>query len=92
MAVLKKKKIGVVIGNKMDKTATVEVARKIKHPHFKKYFVRTKKFKVHDEKNECQIGDQVEIIEGRPVSREKHWVVTKIISKAGVIAGAEIAV
>lgn len=92
MAGLKKKKIGMVIGNKMEKTATVEVARKIKHPLFKKYFVRTKKFKVHDEKNECQIGDQVEIIEGRPMSREKHWVVAKIIAKAGVTAGVEIAI
>lgn len=92
MAGLKKKKIGIVIGNKMEKTATVEVARKIKHPLFKKYFVRTKKFKVHDEKNECQIGDQVEIVEDRPISREKHWVVTKIIAKAGSNAGATIAV
>lgn len=81
MPALKRKKTGVVVSNKMDKTVLVEVGRRIKHPHFKKYYLKTKKFKVHDEKNACQIGDKVEISESKPISRDKHWVVTSIQAK-----------
>ena len=78
----KKTQIGVVLSNKMEKTAVVEVARRVSHPVFKRYFTKRKKFKVHDEKNECVIGVRVQIQECRPVSREKRWTVTKIIEKA----------
>ncbi len=79
---LKKTKIGKVVSNKMDKTAVVEVSRKVKHPRFQKYFMKRKKFKVHDEENRCQVGDQVMIKESLPISKHKHWVVTQIISSA----------
>lgn len=92
MAGMNKTKVGVVVGNKMDKTAVVEVARKIKHPHFNKYYVKRKKFKVHDAKNECEVGDQVEILETRPISREKSWVVTKILSRGITPISEEIGV
>ncbi|OGQ06757.1 MAG: 30S ribosomal protein S17 [Deltaproteobacteria bacterium RIFCSPLOWO2_12_FULL_40_28] len=72
---------GVVVGNKMDKTAVVEVSRRVRHSVFEKYFTKRKKYKAHDGKNECEIGDQVEIKECPPLSREKRWVVVKILEK-----------
>jgi small subunit ribosomal protein S17 len=68
---------GVVISNKMDKTAVVSVTRFVKHPKYKKYLKITKKFKAHDEGNEAQIGAQVEIKETRPISKDKHFVIVK---------------
>jgi small subunit ribosomal protein S17 len=78
---LKKIRQGVVVSDKMDKTIVVEVKRRVKEPRYKKYVIRRKKFKAHDEKNECQIGDRVEIMETRPLSRDKRWRVLKIVEK-----------
>ena len=68
---LRKTRLGTVVSDKMDKTIVVEVVRKFKHPLYKKYIKTTKKFKAHDEKNECGIGDYVEIAETRPLSKDK---------------------
>lgn len=79
---LRKSRIGVVVSDKMDKTIVVAVVRKVKHPLYKKYITRTKKFKAHDELNQCAIGDKVEIIETRPISKDKCWRLAEIIEKA----------
>ncbi len=73
---------GRVRSNKMDKTVVVEVRRRVKARRYHKYIERRASYKAHDEKNECGIGDAVEIIESRPLSKDKRWVVTKIIEKA----------
>lgn len=80
---IKKVLVGEVTSNKMDKTIVVKVVRQFRHPVFKKMVRRAKKFKAHDHKNECCVGDKVQIIETRPLSKEKRWRVTKIISKTG---------
>lgn len=82
MSGLKKTKMGIVLSNKMDKTIVVSVARQVRHPLYKKYFTKRSKFKAHDEANQCQIGDKVEIKETKPISRDKNWVVTRILEKA----------
>ncbi len=79
---LRKTRVGVVVSDKMDKTIVVAVERKVKHPLYKKYILRTKKLKVHDENNECGIGDKVEVIETRPISKDKNWRLLSIIEKA----------
>ena len=79
---LRKSRIGVVVSDKMDKTIVVAVVRKVKHPLYKKYITRTKKFKAHDELNECRIGDKVEIVETRPLSKDKCWRLAQIVEKA----------
>ncbi len=66
---------GKVVSNKMDKTVTVEVTRRVKHPRYKKYVNRTNTFKAHDEGNTCQLGDVVSIQESRPLSRTKRWTI-----------------
>ena len=73
---------GVVTSNKMDKTVTVLVERKVKHPLYGKIVNRTVKYKAHDEKNECGVGDKVMIMETRPYSKDKRWRVVEIIEKA----------
>lgn len=73
---------GKVVSNKMDKTVTVLVGRSVKHPLIGKVIRLSSKFHAHDEKNELGEGDVVEITEGRPLSKHKSWVVTKVISKA----------
>ncbi len=78
----RKTRIGVVVSDKMDKTAVVAVERLIKHPVYKKYIKRTTKFKAHDQKNECQVGDVVKIMETRPLSKTKRWRVVEILEKA----------
>lgn len=78
----KKTIIGVVASDKMDKTVVVAVTGKKKHPIYKKYITYTKKYKAHDEKNECKVGDTVEIIETRPISRDKHFRVLSIVERA----------
>ena len=78
----KKTMMGVVRSNKMDKTIVVEVSRKIKHPVYGKYVRKNKKYKAHDEKNECNVGDMVRIVENRPLSKEKCWRVQEIITRA----------
>lgn len=73
---------GVVVSNKMQKTVVVAVTRRVIHRTYGKFIQRTTKFKAHDEKNECGVGDLVRIAEGRPMSRHKHWKVQEIIRKA----------
>ena len=73
---------GKVVSNKMDKTITVLVERKVKHPLYGKYINQSNKFHAHDEKNEINEGDVVQITEHRPISKSKSWVVTKVVSKA----------
>ena len=75
-------KTGVVVSDKMDKTIVVRVQRQYKHPLYKKIVRRHKKFKAHDEKNECGIGDVVEIKESKPLSRDKRWVLNRVIEKS----------
>ena len=77
----KKIMTGVVVSNKMDKTVVVKVERRFSHPVFKKVVKTTKKYKVHDEKNECLEGDLVRIQETRPLSKEKRWRLLGIISR-----------
>ena len=79
---LRKTRVGIVVSDKMDKTVVVAVEQKVKHPLYKKYSLRTKKLKVHDENNECGIGDKVEVAETRPLSKEKNWRIVTIIEKA----------
>nr|YP_010336994.1 ribosomal protein S17 [Madagascaria erythrocladioides]QUE29025.1 ribosomal protein S17 [Madagascaria erythrocladioides]UNJ16579.1 ribosomal protein S17 [Madagascaria erythrocladioides] len=71
-----KEKIGKVISNKMDKTIVVAVENRISHSRYSKIIVQTKKYKAHDEENQCKIGDIVKIAESRPLSRTKRWKVT----------------
>ena len=77
----KKIMTGVVVSNKMDKTVVVKVERRFSHPVFKKVVKTTKKYKVHDEKNECLEGDFIRIQETRPLSKEKRWRLLGIISR-----------
>lgn len=79
---LRKERQGVVFSNKMDKTITVAVDRKVKHPIYGKFVHKTKKFHAHDEKNECGIGDTVRIMETRPMSKSKCWRLIEIIERA----------
>ena len=78
----KKILVGRVLSNRMDKTATVVVERKKRHPLYGKVITMRKKYKAHDAENSCQIGDMVKMIESRPLSREKRWVVTEILERA----------
>ncbi|MGB9629237.1 MAG: 30S ribosomal protein S17 [Thermodesulfobacteriota bacterium] len=73
---------GLVISDKMDKTVVVLVNRLVLHPTYKKYIRKKKKVKAHDEKNECRVGDRVQLIETRPLSREKRWRVKQILERA----------
>ena len=74
--------IGTVVSNKMKKTIVVAVENKVAHPLYKKVVTHTKKFKVHDEKNECAVGDKVEIAETRPLSKDKYFRLVRIVEKA----------
>jgi small subunit ribosomal protein S17 len=74
--------IGRVLSNRMDKTVVVEVERKKRHPLYGKVIAMRKRYKAHDEDNACEIGDMVEMIESRPLSREKRWLVTQILERA----------
>ncbi|HEY3346534.1 MAG TPA: 30S ribosomal protein S17 [Nitrospirota bacterium] len=83
MAEYKKKTfVGEVVSDKMDKTVVVAIARRVQHPLYKKTVSKVSKFKAHDEKNECGIGDKVLMVETRPLSKEKHFEVVEIIEKA----------
>jgi small subunit ribosomal protein S17 len=77
--------VGRVVSNKMDKTVTVLVERKVKHPVYGKYVVRSTKLHAHDEKNALNEGDLVEIAETRPMSRTKAWIVTKVVVAASTV-------
>lgn len=78
-----KTRIGIVSSNKMDKTVVVEVERLTRHGRYQKPVRRTSRFKAHDERNECKVGDKVFIIESKPISRTKRWRVSKILESAG---------
>ncbi|MCR4657205.1 MAG: 30S ribosomal protein S17 [Lachnospiraceae bacterium] len=79
---LRKTRVGKVTSNKMDKTIVVAVENHVKHPIYKKIVKRTYKLKAHDEKNECNIGDTVKVMETRPLSKDKRWRLVEIVEKA----------
>ena len=79
---LRKTRVGKVVSDKMDKTIVVAIEDNVKHPLYKKIVKRTVRFKAHDENNECRIGDRVEIMETRPLSKDKRWRLVSIIEKA----------
>ena len=79
---LRKTKTGVVTSNKMTKTITVAVERKVKHPIYGKFVKKTTKFHAHDEKGECSIGDVVKIMETRPLSKLKRWRLVDVVERA----------
>ncbi len=81
---LKKRKefVGRVVSDKMEKTVVVAIDRVVKEPRYKKYIKRTTKLKAHDEKNDCHVGDQVKLIETRPLSAEKKWAVLEVLVRA----------
>ena len=79
---LRKERIGVVVSNKMDKSIVVEIERREKHPIYGKFIKKTNRFMAHDEKNECNIGDTVRIMETRPMSKNKCWRLVEIIERA----------
>ena len=75
-----KERVGVVVSDKMDKTVVVAVENRFPHPIYKKTVSRTKRYKAHDEDNNCKVGDQVRITETRPLSRTKRWTVAEVIN------------
>lgn len=77
--------VGTVVSDKMQKTIVVKVDRRVRHALYKKYIVRSNRFKVHDEKNSAKKGDLVTLVESRPLSREKRWVLQSIIRRAGQV-------
>ena len=79
---LRKERVGVVVSNKMDKSIVIKVERKVKHPLYGKFVKKSTKFMAHDEKNECNIGDTVRIMETRPLSKNKCWRIVEIVEKA----------
>jgi len=79
---LRKERIGLVVSDKMEKTIVVEVERRMKHPMYGKYVKKSSKFAAHDEKNECNIGDTVRIMETRPLSKSKCWRLIEIVERA----------
>ena len=79
---LRKERIGVVTSNKMQKSIVVSEVKKVKHPMYGKFVLKTKKYVAHDEKNDCNIGDRVKIMETRPISRSKCWRLVEILERA----------
>ena len=79
---LRKTRGGTVVSNKMDKTIVVAIVDNVKHPLYKKIIKRTVKLKAHDENNVCNIGDRVEVMETRPISKDKRWRLTRVIEQA----------
>lgn len=80
----RRQRIGVVTSDKMDKTITVSIVKKVEHPKYKKYVKRSTKVKAHDEKREAHLGDRVEIMETRPLSKTKCWRLVKVLEKKGI--------
>ncbi len=78
----RKTRIGLVSSDKMDKSVTVSIEKRVKHPIYKKYFKKTTRFMAHDEKNECKQGDIVKIMETKPMSKKKRWRLVEIVEKA----------
>jgi small subunit ribosomal protein S17 len=85
-------KVGVVIGNNMKKTVTVLIERQVRHPFYKKIVKRRKKFLVHDEYEKCKVGDLVKIVETRPLSKRKKWMVQEILGLSSADAEKELEV
>ncbi|MEM6735273.1 MAG: 30S ribosomal protein S17 [Bacteroidota bacterium] len=79
---LRKERIGQVVSNKMQKSITISVERKVKHPIYGKFVRKTTKLTVHDEKNDCNVGDTVKVMETRPISKNKRWRLVEIIERA----------
>ena len=79
---LRKQRVGLVTSNSMDKSITVLVQRRLRHPIYGKFVKKTKKFMAHDEKNECNVGDLVKITESRPLSKRKRWRLVEILERA----------
>ncbi|MDR0222573.1 MAG: 30S ribosomal protein S17 [Oscillospiraceae bacterium] len=79
---LRKTRVGRVVSNKMDKTVVVSIEDNVRHPLYKKIVKRTIKFKAHDGENACNVGDKVEIMETRPISKEKRWRLVQILERA----------
>ena len=79
---IRKERIGIVTSNRMDKSIGVSVVKRVKHPMYGKFVLQTKKFVAHDEKNDCNIGDTVRIMETRPLSKTKCWRLVEIIERA----------
>ena len=79
---LRKTRTGTVVSDKMEKTVVVAIEDNVRHPLYKKIVKRTVRLKAHDENNVCRVGDVVEIMETRPLSKDKHWRLTRIIEKA----------
>ena len=79
---IRKTRIGVVVSDKMDKAVVVSLSTRVRHPLYGKIVNRTSKIKAHDEENACGIGDTVEMMECRPLSKDKHWRVVRIVEKA----------
>ena len=79
---MRRVRMGKVVSNRMDKTVVVRVERTFRHPLYGKIIKRAKRFKAHDPRNECKIGDRIEIIETRPLSKDKRWRVAKVLEKA----------
>jgi len=86
----KKQLVGSVVSDKMDKTVVVRVERLVRHPRYGKVLRRAKKYKAHDAKNECHVGDVVRIVESRPLSREKRWAVEEILKRTGIETAMEV--
>ena len=78
---LRKERIGVVVSNKMEKSITIAVQSKVKHPMYGKFIKKTSKFMAHDEENDCNIGDTVKIMETRPLSKNKNWRLVEVIER-----------
>jgi len=78
----RKEREGVVVSDKMDKTVVVVVSRVFRHGKYRKYLTQRQRYKAHDEKNQCKVGDRVRIIESRPLSHDKRWRVVAIVEKA----------
>jgi len=78
----RKTRVGTVVSNKMEKTAVVTVDRRVQHGKYKKFLTRRQRYKVHDEQNQCAIGDRVLIAECRPLSRDKRWRLSRVLEKA----------
>jgi small subunit ribosomal protein S17 len=76
---MRRELIGVVVSDKMEKTIVVKVSRKVKHPLYKKFVLKTARYKAHDEGNIAKVGDEVLLLESRPLSRHKRWVMTKVV-------------
>jgi small subunit ribosomal protein S17 len=79
---LRKQRVGVVTSNKMQKTITVSVERRLRHPIYGKFVKKTKKFLAHDEENTCNVGDMVRIMETRPLSKRKRWRLVEVVERA----------